>query len=156
MREEEGLSTTKIDVLSSLLQHVIDDFMELITEHTGSSRSFAGLIHEVKNEKEFEIWARFWLETQLVPSVLAIACGVYELHSGKNTLLDASILNQRMPELINCLRAAPLPAESEFLERISKAVDPDRWAAMKRNLGPRGAQSPGVEAFNNMLHQIFE
>ena len=65
---------------------------------------------------DVEWWTRFWLETQLIPSALAIACGVFGSDPGNRDSLDEdSTVAARMRALIGRIQTRPLlEMDSEF------------------------------------------
>lgn len=132
---KNGDDTERISSLSQILRDDVTECIKDITEDGQTNRS-----HE--EQIEFELRVRFWLENQLVPAVMAVACGVYDF--------DASVLNQKMPELISSF-VSGLP-EAEFLTRISKLIDPERWAVISTNLGT-SSQPLAVQAFNDALYR---
>ena len=126
----------KSKVLERLLKEDIAQYIKDVTGHGKMSRSH-------QDQIEFEERVRFWLENQLVPHVLAVACGVFDF--------DTSVINQKMPELIRG-SVTTLPKDAEFVNRMSKDIDPERWKLLEDNLA--GSDSP-VDRFNDALHSIF-
>ncbi len=127
----------KVD-LASELREAVDRFMNSISEW------IEPLSSDEKAREEFLWEVRYLLlETELVPYIFAIACGFYESLPSQKTL-------EGIPKLIERLWSNPLPQESEFLERLSQKVDPERWerfsGILERN--PRWL-------FDIMLYEIF-
>ncbi|MBM3942768.1 MAG: hypothetical protein FJ316_07595 [SAR202 cluster bacterium] len=137
-------NTEHVSALAQLVRDSINECIKVITELEESGRS-----HEAQISLEWQ--ARFWLENQLVPSVLAAACGLYQSHHG-TVLHGTAILNQEMPELISRI-VSGLP-DAAFLGQMSKLVDPELWAVISANLGPM-SKPLAVEAFHDTLNQVI-
>ena len=124
-----------------------DEF--LIGEHRRVVDRFiadaAGVLSEglrLAERNELEINLRFYVETQLVPGLLAV-----------NALLlgaSSESLERYLPEWIE--RASTvLPSEAEFLTEAGREVDPLSYSLLEENLGLSPDQCLGVMTFQAHL-----
>lgn len=94
------------------LREVLDAAMRFVKERI---RSVA-----TPNERaHIQSDLRFLLSVQLLPSVLAVACHAFRREPGW-----AEVMNGPVVALVEGLGESPLPADSSFLEEVSRAVDP--------------------------------
>ena len=101
----------------------------------------AGVLSEglgIVERNELEVNLRFYVETQLVPGLLAV-----------NALLlgaSSEALERDLPEWIE--RASTvLPAEAAFLTEAGRGVDPLSYSLLAENLGLSPGRCLGVEVF---------
>ena len=116
-------------------RRVVDRFIEDAADVLAEGLSVA-------ERNELEVNLRFYVETQLVPGILAVNA----------LLLGASpeALDRDLPEWIE--RASTvLPAEAAFLTEAGRGVDPLSYSLLSENLGLSQDQCLGVEMFRANL-----
>ena len=116
-------------------RRVVDRFIEDTADVLAEGLSVA-------ERNELEANLRFYVETQLVPGILAVNA----------LLLGASpeALDRDLPEWIE--RASTvLPAEAAFLTEAGRGVDPLSYSLLSENLGLSQDRCLGAEVFHTHL-----
>ena len=116
-------------------RRVVDRFIEDAADVLAEGLSVA-------ERNELEVNIRFYVETQLVPGLLAV-----------NALLlgvSPETMERDLPEWIE--RASTvLPAEAAFLTEAGRGVDPLSYSLLSENLGLSQYRCLGVEVFRAHL-----
>ena len=139
---EEGQSN-EIDYLADFLRDSINSFMRLIDIDERVSGAHEERVH-------YEEWVRFLVSTQLLPRVLAVACGVYDRAS--------DVLNDGIPHLLE--RAlATIPVDAEFIAGVMERLpDHERIsvAASPAMLGTATLAEQARDSFNGALYSTLD
>ena len=101
---------------------------------------------EVAERNQLEVDLRFYVETQLVPGLLAVHAVLL------GAPLDA--LNTDPPEWIE-RTSSLLPAEAAFLTEAGRGVDPVSHTLLAENLGMSDDQCLGVTTFHDHLSSLL-
>ena len=133
--------------LARRLEEIIRDCVAGVTGPAASSAS-----REVQQELEWRV--RFWLQTQLVPVVMAVTSGLFGIRPDNAKLANSNVIKEVIPQLLNQLGDAPLAVDAQFLESVSRDLDPEKYAVLSENLGP-GLKRLSVESFSLTLASIF-
>ena len=91
---------------------------------------------------ELEVKLRFYVETQLVPGLLAVNALLLEVSS--------EALENDLPEWIE-RTSTVLPSEAAFLTEADRMVDPNSYALLSENLALPPDQCMGVKMFQAHL-----
>ena len=135
LRKGIGGSNGRDEFLVNEHRRVVDNFIEDATNVLSGGLSVA-------ERNELGVKLRFYVETQLVPGILAV--------NALHLEASAEMLNRNIPELIE--RASTvLPAEAAFLTEAGKMVDPRSYALLAENLDLLPDQCFGVEVFHDHL-----
>ena len=140
MQDAQGVRDN--EYLAMFLRANVGDCIRMITNY---ERGEPG--HE--DQVNFEQWVRFWLTCQLIPDILALACGISDF--------DGDAINQGIPDLLrNALPTVPLDAEfvAEVMERLP---DQGPMEFLAENLLSQGdSTSLALGKFNDALHWTME
>ena len=116
-------------------RRVVDRFIEDAADVLAEGLSVA-------ERNQFEIRLRFQVESQLVPSLLAVNALLLGSSSGA--------LEKDLPEWIERVSTL-LPAEAAFLTEAGRGVDPLSYSLLSENLGLSQDRCLGVEVFRAHL-----
>ena len=102
-------------------------------------------------------WAiRHCLTQVLVPSVMAATCATFLGQKPGERQSWEEVVNGIVPRMLKELGDGPIPESADFLEKMSKLVDPDRWELMKLNLGEAEVEHFSRQSFDYALGAIVE
>ena len=98
-------------------------------------------------------WVRLILATQLVPSVMAATCALFDSECAD----WSEIVNTVAPKLLDDFGDEPLSLGGDFLEEISKSLDPEKWSLLSQNLGDQtGIQRFAQGSFDATLSALLD
>ena len=128
--------------LARFLRDSVADCVKMIASDEQAER-------DREEQVNFEQLVRFWLTCQLIPDILAVACGIFDF--------DGNVINQEMPDLIkNALPTVPLNAE--FIAEVMRQVlDQEKMNRLAANLhSGDDLISLALGQLNDSLHRTME
>ena len=128
--------------LSEFLRRSIADCISMIAGYERGA-------HTHEEQVNFEHWVRFWLVCQLMPDVLAAACGIYDF--------DGNVINRRMPDLVKNVPSS-VPINAEFMaEAMRQLPDNERIRSILQGVyAGDDASSVAGERFRDSLNWTME
>ena len=129
---------TACEFLAAEHRRLVDEFIQDTADMLAKGLSVA-------ERNELEVNLRFYVDTQLLPGLLAVTA----------VLLDASpdALQKDLPEWLERTSTA-LPSEAAFLTEASRMVDPNSYALLSENLALPPDQCMGVKMFQAHLLSV--
>ena len=139
---QNAQETRENEYLARFLRDSVADCIRMIASDEQAER-------DREEQVNFEQLVRFWLTCQLIPDILAVACGIFDF--------DGNVINQEMPDLIkNALPTVPLNAE--FIAEVMRHVpDQERMSRLAVNLhSGDDLISLALGQLNDSLHRTLQ